>query len=131
MGVMVVSVLLLLSSFAILVMKVPSQIAIFSFQMFPEYLVVVLLLLWPWWLPYMYLPSYGKRSNAYRGYVKGVIDETGITIEAEYLSLLLMWRLNSGTLSRTEIAQAYYWLRDHPRNGSRFHIPAFSFTSRG
>jgi hypothetical protein len=38
-----------------------------------------------------------------------------ITIEAEYLSLLLMWRLNSGTLSRTEIAQAYYWLRDRPR----------------
>jgi len=37
------------------------------------------------------------------------------TIEAEYLSLLLMWRLNSGTLSRTEIAQAYYWLRDRPR----------------
>jgi hypothetical protein len=38
-----------------------------------------------------------------------------ITIEAEYLALLLMWRLNSGTLSRTEIAQAYYWLRDRPR----------------
>jgi hypothetical protein len=37
------------------------------------------------------------------------------TIESEYLSLLLMWRLNSGTLSRTEIAQAYYWLRDRPR----------------
>ncbi len=37
------------------------------------------------------------------------------TIEAEYLSLLLTWRLNSGTLSRTEIAQAYYWLRDRPR----------------
>jgi len=37
------------------------------------------------------------------------------TVEAEYLSLLLMWRLNSGTLSRTEIAQAYYWLRDRPR----------------
>ncbi|MEO7761595.1 MAG: hypothetical protein ABIS68_06760 [Casimicrobiaceae bacterium] len=37
------------------------------------------------------------------------------TIEAEYLSLLLMWRLNSGTLSRTELAQAYYWLRDRPR----------------
>ncbi len=37
------------------------------------------------------------------------------TIEAEYLSLLLMWRLNSGTLSRTEIAQSYYWLRDRPR----------------
>lgn len=36
-------------------------------------------------------------------------------IESEYLSLLLMWRLNSGTLSRTEIAQAYYWLRDRPR----------------
>jgi hypothetical protein len=41
--------------------------------------------------------------------------ERRTTIEAEYLSLLLMWRLNSGTLSRTEIAQAYYWLRDRPR----------------
>jgi hypothetical protein len=37
------------------------------------------------------------------------------TIEAEYLALLLTWRLNSGTLSRTEVAQAYYWLRDRPR----------------
>ena len=37
------------------------------------------------------------------------------TVESEYLSLLLMWRLNSGTLGRTEIAQAYYWLRDRPR----------------
>lgn len=37
------------------------------------------------------------------------------TVESEYLSLLLMWRLNSGTLSRTEIAQAYYWLRERPR----------------
>ncbi|MEO8136338.1 MAG: hypothetical protein ABI831_20475 [Betaproteobacteria bacterium] len=34
------------------------------------------------------------------------------TVESEYLSMLLMWRLTSGTLSRTEIAQAYYWLRD-------------------
>jgi hypothetical protein len=38
------------------------------------------------------------------------------TLESEYLSLLLMWRLNSGTLSCTEIAQAYYWLRDRPRH---------------
>jgi len=38
------------------------------------------------------------------------------TVEAEYLALLLMWRLTSGTLSRTEIAQAYYWLRDRPRH---------------
>ena len=37
------------------------------------------------------------------------------TVESEYLSLLLMWRLTSGTLSRTELAQAYYWLRDRPR----------------
>ncbi|MEP7085523.1 MAG: hypothetical protein ABI854_12350, partial [Betaproteobacteria bacterium] len=38
------------------------------------------------------------------------------TVESEYVSLLLMWRLASGTLSRTEIAQAYYWLRDRPRH---------------
>lgn len=38
------------------------------------------------------------------------------TVESEYVSLLLMWRLSSGTLSRTEIAQAYYWLRDRPRH---------------
>ena len=38
------------------------------------------------------------------------------TIESEYVSLLLLWRLNSGTLSGTEIAQAYYWLRDRPRH---------------
>lgn len=38
------------------------------------------------------------------------------TVESEYLALLLMWRLTSGTLSRTELAQAYYWLRDRPRH---------------
>jgi hypothetical protein len=62
-----------------------------------------------------------RKARAFNVQTRDVADlsdpvrQRKTTIESEYVSLLLMWRLNSGTLSRTEIAQAYYWLRDRPR----------------
>jgi hypothetical protein len=75
------------------------------------------------WIPgrWQQLHRLYRKSRAFNVPTQDVQDlsdpnkQRKTTIEAEYLALLLMWRLNSGTLSRTEIAQAYYWLRDRPR----------------
>lgn len=75
------------------------------------------------WIPgrWQQLHRLYRKARAFNVQVHEVPDlsdparQRKTTIESEYVSLLLMWRLNSGTLSRTEIAQAYYWLRDRPR----------------
>ena len=75
------------------------------------------------WIPgrWQQLHRLYRKARAFNVQLHGVPDlsdparERKTSIESEYLSLLLMWRLNSGTLSRTEIAQAYYWLKDRPR----------------
>ena len=75
------------------------------------------------WIPgrWQQLHRLYRKARAFNIQVHGVADLSDpartrkTSIESEYLSLMLMWRLNSGTLSRTEIAQAYYWLKDRPR----------------
>ena len=75
------------------------------------------------WIPgrWQQLHRMYRKARAFNVTVQEVPDlsdpnkQKKATVEAEYLALLLMWRLNSGTLSRTELAQAYYWLRDRPR----------------
>lgn len=75
------------------------------------------------WIPgrWQQLHRMYRKARAFNVQVHEVPDlsdparQRKTTVESEYLSLLLMWRLNSGTLSGTEIAQAYYWLRDRPR----------------
>lgn len=75
------------------------------------------------WIPgrWQQLHRLYRKARAFNVQVHEVPDlsdparQRKTTVESEYVSLLLMWRLNSGTLSRTELAQAYYWLRDRPR----------------
>ena len=75
------------------------------------------------WIPgrWQQLHRLFRKARAFNIQLHGVSDLSDpakvrkTSIESEYLSLLLMWRLASGTLSRTELAQAYYWLKDRPR----------------
>ena len=75
------------------------------------------------WIPgrWQQLHRLYRKARAFNIQLHGVSDLSDpararkTSIESEYLSLMLTWRLNSGTLSRTEIAQAYYWLKDRPR----------------
>jgi hypothetical protein len=75
------------------------------------------------WIPgrWQQLHRLFRKARAFNIHLHGVSDLSDpakarkTSIESEYLSLLLMWRLASGTLSRTELAQAYYWLKDRPR----------------
>lgn len=75
------------------------------------------------WIPgrWQQLHRLYRKARAFNIQLHGVSDLSDpakarkTSVESEYLSLLLMWHLASGTLSRTELAQAYYWLKDRPR----------------
>jgi hypothetical protein len=62
-------------------------------SLFPGLAVFLVIVTYPWWIPYLQLSSFDQKGNIYRNNVFGTIDETGLSINSAEINANFQWKV--------------------------------------
>jgi hypothetical protein len=62
-------------------------------SLLPGLVVFLIIVTFPWWIPYLQLSSFDQKGNIYRNNVFGMIDDTGITINSAEIKANFQWNV--------------------------------------
>jgi hypothetical protein len=90
----VVSILLVIMAFSFFyIWSLSSNSAVVeSFPtLFPGFILLAVIGLFPWWVPYLQLSSLNQKGNIYRNNVFGLITDSGITVNNAEVNTSFQW----------------------------------------
>jgi hypothetical protein len=62
-------------------------------SLLPGLVVFLVIVTYPWWIPYLQLSSFDQKGNIYRNNIFGTIDDAGVTINSAEIKADFQWNV--------------------------------------
>ena len=92
----IIGILLVIMAFSLvylLAVDPNSSISSLFPSQLPILLFVLVIISFPWWVPYLQLSSITRKGSIYRNTVFGNIDDSGITINSDDIKMSFTWNV--------------------------------------